>query len=150
MRQKTTVPTVLAIILFAASLAAQAPSNPPSPAMHPMMAGEGKMMESCKAMMAKHEQMTTEMATMDAKLDSLVAAMDAAKGSKKADAVAAVVSEMVAQRKAMREKMEAMHPMMMGHMMEHMRMGMMEGMMKSMSACPMMQHGEGAASPHQR
>ena len=133
---------VLAFGVMAGGLMAQAPASPPS---MPMMGGEekgmmgGKMMEECKAMMAKHEGMKAEMASLDAKLDSLLAAMNAAKGNKKVDATAAVINELATQRKAMRDHMMAMGPQMMQHMMQHGRMGMMEGMTKSMSACPMMQ-----------
>ena len=133
---------VLAFGVMAGGLMAQAPASPPS---MPMMGGEeggmmaGKMMAECKAMMAKHEGMKAEMASLDTKLDSLLAAMNAAKGNKKVDATAAVINELATQRKAMRDHMMAMGPQMMQHMMQHGRMGMMEGMMKSMSACPMMQ-----------
>lgn len=132
---------VLAFSVVPGGLMAQAPASPPMP----MMGGEekgmmgGKMMEECKAMMAKHEGMKAEMASLDARLDSLLAAMNAARGSKKVDATAAVLNELVAQRKAMRDHMMAMGPQMMQHMMRHADMGMMEGMMKSMSGCPMMQ-----------
>jgi len=125
---------VLALGVMAGGLMAQAPASPPS---MPMMGG--KMMEECKAMMAKHEGMKAEMASLDAKLDSLLAAMNAAKGNKKVDATAAVINELAAQRKAMRDHMMAMGPQMMQHMMHHAHMGMMEGMMKPMSSCPMMQ-----------
>jgi hypothetical protein len=133
---------VLAFGVMAGGLMAQAPASPPS---MPMMGGEekemmgGKMMEDCQAMMAKHEGMKAEMASLDAKLDSLLAAMNAAKGNKKVDATAAVINEMAAQRKAMRDHMMAMGPQMMHHMMQHGRMEVMESMAKSMSSCPMMQ-----------
>ena len=90
-------------------------------------------------MMAKHQGMKAEMASLDAKLDSLVVAMNAATGDKKVDATAAVINEMATQRKAMRDHMMSMRPQMMQHMMQHGRLGVMEGMMKSMSGCPMMQ-----------
>ena len=124
---------VLAFGAMAGGLLAQAPDAPKKPM--PMM-GE-KMMDECKAMMARHEDMKAEMASMDAKLDSLVAAMNAASGSQKVDATAAVVTEMATQRKAMRDHMMAMGPMMMRHMMPPGHMGMMEGM-KGMPDCPMM------------
>jgi len=125
---------VIALGVMAGDLMAQAPPSPPS---MPMMGG--KMIEECKAMMAKHEAMKAEMASLDAKLDALLATMNAANGQKKVDATAAAINELAAQRKAMREHMMAMGPQMMQHMMQHGRMGMMEGMMKSMSKCPMMQ-----------
>jgi hypothetical protein len=111
---------------MAGGVMAQAPAGAP-----------GKPMMDCKAMMAHHEAMKAEMASMDARLDALVAAMNAAGGDKKADATAAVVNELVVQRKAMRDHMMAMGPRMMRHMMQHGRPGMMEG--KGMSECPMMQ-----------
>ena len=126
---------VLAFGVIPAGVMAQTPAPPPP---MPMMEG-GPMMEECKAMMAKHEAMKTEMAAKDAKLDALLVAMNAAKGNKKMDATAAVVSELVAQREAMRDHMMAMGPQMMQHMLHHAHMGLMEGMMKSKSACPMMQ-----------
>jgi hypothetical protein len=134
---------ILAFGVMPGGLMAQAPDSPPST---PMMGGEGKgmmggkVMEECKAMMARHEGMKAEMASMDAKLDSLVVAMNAAQGDKKVDATAAVINEMATQRKAMRDHMMAMGPQMMQHMMHRGHMGMMEGM-KSMSDCPMMQPG---------
>ena len=137
---------IIAFGAMAGGLMAQAPASPPP---MPMMGGEekgmmgGKMMEECKAMMARHQGMQAEMASMDAKLDSLLAAMNAAKGNKKVDATAGVINELATQRKAMRDHMMAMGPQMMQHMMHHAHMGMMEGMMKSMSGCPMMQ----AATP---
>lgn len=133
---------VIAFGVIPVGVMAQAPAPPPRMPMmeggHKAMMG-GPMMEECKAMMARHEAMKTEMAAMDAKLDALLVAMNAAKGSKKMDATAAVVSELAAQRKAMRDHMMAMGPQMMQHNMHHAHMGLMEGMMKSMSACPMMQ-----------
>ena len=152
MKTRAVAVTILAFGVMAGGLMAQAPASPPS---MPMMGGEekgmmgGKMMEECKAMMAKHEGMKAEMASLDAKLDSLVAAMNAAKGNKKVDATAAVINEMAAQRKAMRDHMMAMGPQMMQHMMQHGRVGMMEGMTKSMSSCPMMQPAtpDGAEQP---
>ena len=132
---------VLAFGVVPGGLMAQAPASPSMP----MMGGEekgmmgGKMIEECKAMMAKHEGMKAEMASMDARLDSLLAAMNAAKGNHKVDATAAVINELATQRKAIRDHMMAMGPQMMQHMMHHAHMGMMEGMMKSMSDCPMMQ-----------
>ena len=140
---------VLAFGLMAGGLMAQAPDAPKKPM--PMMGGDekgmmgGKMMDECKAMMAKHEDMKAEMASMDARLDSLVAAMNAATGSEKVDATAAVVTEMATQRKAMRDHMMVMGPQMMQHMMH---MGKMEGM-KGMPDCPMMQPPtpDGAAPP---
>jgi hypothetical protein len=143
---------VLAFGVMPGGLMAQAPASPPS---MPMMGGEekgmmgGKMMEECKAMMAKHQGMKAEMASLDTKLDSLLAAMNAAKG-KKVDATAAVLNEMVAQRKAMRDHMMAMGPQMMQHMMHHAHTGMMEGMMKSMSGCPMMQQTMPQGSEHKQ
>jgi hypothetical protein len=126
---------VLAFGVMAGGLMAQAPDTPKKPM--PMMGD--KMMDECKAMMAKHADMKAEMASMDARLDSLVAAMNAATGSQKVDATAAVINEMATQRKAMRGQMMAMGPQMMQHMMRHAHMGMAEGMPKSMSGCPMMQ-----------
>lgn len=132
---------VLAFGVMAGGLVAQAPDAPKKPM--PMMGGEekgmmgGKMMEECKAMMAKHEAMKAEMASMDARLDSLVAAMNAASGNQKVDATAAVINEMATQRKAMRDHRMAMGPQRMPPMMHHGRMGM-EGM-KPMPDCPMMQ-----------
>jgi hypothetical protein len=151
--QKRSVAVGILVIAFgvvAGGLMAQAPASPPMP----MMGGEekgmmgGKMMEECKAMMAKHEGMKAEMASLDAKLDSLLAAMNAAKGNKKVDATAAVINELATQRKAMRDHMMAMGPQMMQHMMHHAHMGMMEGMMKSMSSCPMMQPAGGEQPKH--
>lgn len=121
---------VLAFGVMAGGLMAQAPDAPKKPM--PMMGD--KTMDECKAMMAKHEDMKAEMASMDARLDSLVAAMNAATGSQKVDATAAVITEMATQRKAMRDHMMAMGPQMMQHMMH---MGKMEGM-KGMPDCPMM------------
>ena len=141
---------VLAFGVVPGGLMAQAPASPSMP----MMGGEekgmmgGKMMEECKAMMAKHEGMKAEMASMDARLDSLLAAMNAAKGNHKVDATAAVINELATQRKAMRDHMMAMGPQMMQHMMHHAHMGMMEGMMKSMSGCPMMQPAGGEQPKH--
>jgi hypothetical protein len=141
---------VLAFGVIPGGLMAQAPASPSMP----MMGGEekgmmgGKMMEECKAMMAKHEGMKAEMASLDARLDSLLAAMNAARGSKKVDAAAAVLNELVAQRKGMRDHMMAMGPQMMQHMMQHGRTAMMEGMMKSMSGCPMMQPAGGEQPKH--
>jgi len=132
---------VIAFGAVAGGLMAQAPASPPS---MPMMGGEekgmmgGKMMEECKAMMARHQGMQAEMASMDARLDSLLAAMNAAKGNRKVDATAAVINELATQRKPMRGHMMAMGPQMMPHMQHHAHMGMMEGMMKSMSGCSMM------------
>ena len=123
---------VVAFGAVAGGLMAQEPSPPPKSAM-----GAG-MMEDCKAMMAHHQAMKAEMASMDARLDSLVAAMNAAGGDAKVDATAAVVNELVAQRKTMRDRMMGMGPRMMRHMMRHGRPGMMEGM-KPMADCPMMQ-----------
>jgi hypothetical protein len=125
---------VVAFGVMSGGLMAQAPAAPPSTGMM-----GGKMMEECTAMMAKHQGMKAEMASLDARLDSLLADMNAAKGSKKVDATAVVLNELAAQRKAMRDHMMSMGPQMMQHMMQHGRMGMMEGMMKSMSGCPMMQ-----------
>jgi hypothetical protein len=132
---------VLAFGVMAGGLMAQAPDAPKKPM--PMMGD--KAMDECKAMMAKHEDMKAEMASMDARLDGLVAAMNAATGSQKVDATAAVVTEMATQRKAMRDHMMAMGPQMMQHMMH---MGRMEGM-KGMPDCPMMQPSrpEGAEPP---
>jgi hypothetical protein len=93
------------------------------------------MMEGCQEMMAAHQAMKTEMASMDARLDSLVAAMNAAAGDAKAEATAAVVNELVAQRKVMRDRMMAMGPRMMRHSMHHGG----PGGMKPMADCPMMQ-----------
>ena len=124
---------VLAFGVVAGGLMAQAPDAPKKPM--PMMGD--KAMDECKAMMAKHEAMKAEMASMDARLDSLVAAMNAATGSQKVDATAAVITEMATQRKAMRDHMMVMGPQMMPHMMHQGHMGM-EGM-KGMPDCPMMQ-----------
>jgi outer membrane murein-binding lipoprotein Lpp len=113
-----------------------------------------KMMEKCKEMMAKHDQMEAEMKAMDARLDEKVAAMNDAKADQKIEAMAAVITEFASQRKEMREKMGQMHHgkmcMMMCPMMgqgggpmairgrHHGGMGGMKGM-----DCPMMkQHGD--------
>ena len=153
MKRKAVAVTILVLAfgVMPGGLMAQAPASPSS---MPMMGGEekgmmgGKMMEECKAMMAKHEGMKAEMASLDTKLDSLLADMNAARGSKKVDATAALLNELVAQRKAMRQHMMAMGPQMMQHMMRHAHMGMMEGMMKSMSGCPMMQPAGGEQPKH--
>jgi hypothetical protein len=126
---------VVGILVAAVGLmAGSVPAQEPTPAK-PMMGGA--MMDGCKEMMAAHQAMKAEMASMDARLDSLVTAMNAAGGAAKVDATAAVVNELVAQRKAMRDRMMAMGPRMMRHMMHHGRPGMAEGM-KPMD-CPMMQ-----------
>ena len=91
------------------------------------------MSAKCKATMAEHEKMTTEMQAADQRLDDLVASMNASSGQAKVDATAAALTEMVAQRKMMRDRMMRMHKGMMGHMMEHMQAGP-----QSMSMCPMM------------
>lgn len=94
------------------------------------------MSAQCKAMMASHGQMMTEMKAADARLDDLVSKMTAASGQAKIDAIAAVVTEIVAQRKAMRDGMMKMHGSMMSHTMEHMQAGA-----ESMAMCPMMKMG---------
>lgn len=118
---------VLTCSLMSVALRAEAPAPPGE---EKGMA-DAKMKEECQAMMAKHEAMKAEMASLDAKLDALVVNMNAAKGDKKVDAMAAVINELAAQRKVMRGHMMAMGPQMMEHMMHH------GDMAKSMSHCPM-------------
>ena len=94
------------------------------------------MSAKCKAMMAEHEKMMTEMKAADQRLDALVTKMNAASGQAKADATAATVTEIVAQRQTMRDRMMGMHEGMMSHMSEHMQAGP-----QSMAMCPMMKMG---------
>lgn len=99
--------------------------------------GEGGGMDACKAMMAKHEKLMTDLKAMDQKLDDMVAAMNKESGSKKADAMAAVLTEMVKQRKAMRDAMAEMQMADETHQRQHMCMAMMA----SMGGCSMMGSG---------
>lgn len=94
------------------------------------------MSAKCKAMMADHEKMMTDVKAADQRLDDLVAKMNAATGQGKVDATTAAVTEIVAQRKSMRDRMMEMHQGMMTHMMEHMQAGP-----DSMAMCPMMKMG---------
>jgi hypothetical protein len=94
------------------------------------------MAAKCKAMMAEHERMMTDMKAADQRLDELVTKMNAASGQAKVDATAAAVTEIVTQRKTMRDRMMGMHQGMMSHTMEHMQAGA-----QSMAMCPMMKMG---------
>ena len=94
------------------------------------------MSEKCKAMMAQHEKIMTDMKAADQWLGELVTKMNAASGQAKVDATAAAVTEIVAQRKTMRDRMMGMHQGMMSHTMEHMQAGP-----QSMAMCPMMKMG---------
>jgi hypothetical protein len=87
----------------------------------------------CKAMMAEHENMMTDMKAADERLDGLVAAMNTASGMEKTAATSAVVAAMVTEQRSMRDGMMKMQQDMMGHMMEHMQAGK-----ESMGSCPMM------------
>ncbi len=135
-----------ATMLAAASLVAQNPGSPATPGPHHphhgMMAGS--MPDDCKAMMAKHEQMMSDMQVMNAALDQKVVAMDKATGPKKVDAMAAVIAEMVAQRKQMQQKMMAMQSGMMMHMGAHMH-GTPGSKADPVMDCPMMKGSAGVA-----
>ncbi len=93
---------------------------------------QGAMAERCKAMMAKHDQMMSEMKKMDADLDQKLQTMKSAQGQAKVDAMAAVITEMVEQRHERQKRMMDMQQSMMAHMSEHMAQG--GGQMQ----CPMM------------
>ena len=134
--KRRAVPVVVLVVAFGAMAGAVRSQEPAAPPAKPMMGG--KMMDECKAMMAKHKAMREEMAAMDTRLDALVATMNAARGAEKTDAVAAVVGELVAQRKAMHSRMMGTGPAMMKHMMRHAHGGA-DGAMMGMADCPMMQ-----------
>jgi outer membrane murein-binding lipoprotein Lpp len=108
-----------------------------------MMAGA--MPDNCKAMMAKHEQMMSDMQAMNTALDQKLATMEKATGPAKVDAMAAVITEMVAQRKQMQQKMMAMRSDMMTHMGAHMRGTPPGSKAGPMMDCPMMKGSSGAA-----
>lgn len=124
-----------AAIVLALSLAVSAGAQDPQHQQTPAKPS-ADMSARCKAMMAEHEKMMTEMKTTDQRLDDLVGKMNAASGQAKVDAVATVVTEIVAQRKTMRDRMMQMHQRMMSHMGEHMQAGA-----QSMAMCPMMKMG---------
>ena len=134
-----------ATMLAAASLAARNPGSPATPGPHhPHHGMAGSMPDSCKAIMARHEQMMSDMQVMNAALDQKVVAMDKATGSAKVDAMAAVIAEMVAQRKQMQQKMMAMQSGMMMHMGAHMH-GTPGSKAGPVMDCPMMKGSAGAA-----
>jgi hypothetical protein len=113
--------------------AAKAPTA--ASAEKPMPTG---MPESCKNVMAKHDQMMKGMKAMEAALDQKVAAMNAATGAAKTDAMAGVIAELVSQRKRREESMMTMHSVMMQHMASHMMAGKHDA-----TNCPMM-----TSAPH--
>jgi len=92
--------------------------------------------ESCKNMMAKHDQMMEGMKAMEAALDQKVAAMNAATGVAKTDAMAGVITELVSQRKLGEQNMRTMHSSMLEHLASHMTAGKHDG-----TNCPMMNSG---------
>ena len=133
---------------------AMAPADQPMMHKAMMQAEDGSsQMDSCKAMMARHEQMREQMkqqrAANDAELDRLVAEMDSATGEAQVAATAAVVKELVKQHEARQGMMMERHPMMMGHGMKHEGMGhgMGHGMGQGMADCPMMQDMQGEDEP---
>jgi len=159
--RRTTLWMVLVIAMLPLAAMAQDDSaaqqdGAMAPADQAMMQAEGdsSQMDSCKAMMARHEQMREQMkqqmAANDAELDRLVAEMDSATGEAQVAATAAVVKELVKQHEARQGMMMERHPMMMGHGMKHEGMGhgmMHEGMGHGMADCPMMQDMQGEDEP---
>ncbi|GLI33315.1 hypothetical protein [Desulforhabdus amnigena] len=115
--------------------------------------GEGysEMMERCKEMMAKHDQMVAEMKAMDEALDAKVTTMKTAKGDDKIAAMEAVIELMTTQRKEMRAKMADMQHAGMCCMMEKMHRNKgyegMKGMKGMSSMCPMMEENKPQAQP---
>ena len=106
------------------------------------------MMEMCKQMMAKKQEVMARMKEMDEILKKELAEMNAATGDEKIRAMANVISTMANQRIEMHEMAMNLHESMMGHMGQHMQS--MGG--QGMSGCPMMQmmmHGkQGTQSGH--
>jgi len=93
--------------------------------------------ESCKNIMARHDQMMEGMKAMEAALDQKVAAMNAAAaGVAKTEAMASVITELVSQRKLREQSMMSMHSIMLEHLASHMMAGKHEG-----TNCPMLVSG---------
>lgn len=127
-----------AAITPAASVAPAPTRAQPGTTLGTTAASEQKSMpsgmpESCRNMMAKHDQMMDKMKAMEAALDQKVAAMNASTGMAKTDAMASVITELVSQQKLREENMMTMHSSMMKHMASHMTAGKQDA-----STCPMM------------
>ena len=135
MRTSITPAILSALLLLGLGVNAQTP-EPQRPPQQTPAKPSADMSAKCKAMMAEHEKMMTEMKAADQRLDALVTKMNAASGQAKVDATAATVTEIVAQRRTMRDRMMGMHEGMMSHMSEHMQAGP-----QSMAMCPMMKMG---------
>ena len=134
-----------AAMLAVTSLVAQNPGGPATGPHHPHHGMAGSMPDTCKAMMARHEQMMSDMQVMNAALDQKLAVMEKATGPAKVDAMAAVIAEMAAQRKQMQQKMMAMRSDMMTHMGAHMRAAPLRGNAGPRMDCPMMKDSAGVS-----
>lgn len=140
-----TATLALAVLLGAPLIFSQTSETAPSkPMQHGMMQGgqmQGDMPVRCKAMMEKKQQMMQKCKMMNSRLDELSAEMNTATGQAKIDAMAALLNELVAQRKSMHQNMMQMQEGMMSGMMGDMPKGSMSGMMHQ----KMMQQQEGDA-----
>jgi len=112
-------------------------AQPAKPAMKKMPM-EGKMMEGCKAMMEKKQEMMKKMKAQDAALGEQAAKMNSAPSDTKTALMADVVTQLVEQRMARDKQKAKMEEKMMKHMMQHMEMGK-----ESMAKCPTMKGMKG-------
>jgi len=91
------------------------------------------MMQHCKDMQARKQQMMADLKVQDTALSEQVAQLNSAADDKKLVLLTALVTRMAEQRIANNAHMQKMGDGMMQHMTQHMRMGK-----DSMSGCPMM------------